>query len=96
MKRLVPREIIVRKKAGFGVPLRQWLSGPLREMMSDVLSKDSVNARGLFDAGVVESMIVDFEAGLGDRSYSIFSLMCIEMWCRQFVDDEGSKFRVHA
>ncbi len=93
---LVPQEIIKRKKAGFGVPLRQWLTGPLREMMSDILSKNSISRRGLFDANMVERLVVEFEAGLGDRSYSLFSLMCIEIWCRQFIDDEDSRFRVQA
>ncbi|WP_375175165.1 asparagine synthase (glutamine-hydrolyzing) [Pseudooceanicola sp.] len=86
MEPYLPHDVIYRPKAGFGAPLRRWLQGPLRELMQDLLSPDTLTRRGLFDASAVQRMIEDNLAGRRDASYTILSLMCIELWCRQQVD----------
>ena len=55
-------------------------------MVRDVLSEQSLNARGLFDAGAVQQLILSNERFEIDASYVIFSLMCIELWMRNFID----------
>src|SRR2546426_1085565 len=47
LEKLLPREVIWRKKAGFGAPVRSWLRGPLRPLVDDLLSEESVTRRGL-------------------------------------------------
>jgi asparagine synthase (glutamine-hydrolysing) len=89
MEGLLPDDIIYRPKTGFGVPLRSWIKGPLRSMIGDVLSKQSIKGRGVFDANAVATLIADDAAGKADHAYSILSLVCIELWCRQFVDGHG-------
>jgi len=37
-EKLLPREVVWRKKAGFGAPIRSWLRGPLQPMVDDLLS----------------------------------------------------------
>ncbi len=86
METYLPRSVIYRGKTGFGAPLRNWLREDLRGMVDDVLSERAVAARGLFDpAGVRELIQFDRERRF-DASYTIFSMMCIELWCRMFVD----------
>jgi asparagine synthase (glutamine-hydrolysing) len=98
MEGALPKEVIYRRKAGFGVPLRAWLRRPLKQMMHDLLSSDSLRQRRLFDPAAVARMVSDTETGQVDYSYSILSLMCIELWCQRFLDegakDLGSFFRV--
>jgi asparagine synthase (glutamine-hydrolysing) len=86
MRPVLPAAIINRGKTGFGAPLRRWIREDLREMVRDVLSEESLAARGLFDAKAVQRLIVSNERFETDSSYIIFSLMCIEMWMRNFVD----------
>lgn len=86
MEPILPREVLHRKKTGFGAPLRAWLRKDLREVVDDVLSERSLASRGLFNpAGVRELIRLDREGRL-DAAYSIFSMVCIELWCRMFVD----------
>jgi len=86
MEPYLPRDVIWRSKAGFGAPLRHWLKNELRPIVDDVLSDASLSARGLFDPkGVHELIEADRERRV-DATYSIFSMICIELWCRMFVD----------
>lgn len=82
----IPDRIINRPKTGFGVPLRGWMRGSLRGLLEDLLSEESLTRRGLFNAKAVRRLIHDNSAGSADASYLLFSLMCIESWCRTFAD----------
>jgi len=82
----LPREVLYRGKTGFGAPLRNWLRGDLRDLVDDVLSEEAIVGRGLFDPAGVRRMIELDRARRFDGSYTIFSMMCIELWCRMFVD----------
>jgi len=84
----LPSVIIDRPKTGFGAPLRRWIRHDLREMVRDVLSETSLRERGLFDPAAVSRLIERNENQEVDASYLIFSLMCIEMWLRNFVDEK--------
>lgn len=85
MERYLPKEIIYRQKAGFGAPLRKWIREDLQPIISDLLSPSAVNERGLFDSNAIAHLIKENHAGKIDAAYTIFSLLCIEMWCRKFL-----------
>ena len=83
---IVPEAIRARPKAGFGVPLRSWIHGGLKDMAQDLMSAQTINRRGIFDAKAVQMLLADDLAGRQDAAYTLFSVMCIELWCRSFLD----------
>jgi asparagine synthase (glutamine-hydrolysing) len=87
---LVPEEILNRPKTGFGVPLRHWLGRELKPKIDELLSPRSLRARDLFDPDAVQRLRALEAAGRIDAAYTIFSLACIETWCRIFVDKGGT------
>jgi len=86
MRPYLPPEVLRRSKAGFGAPIRNWLRGPLAPLVDDLLSRKTIASRGLFDPGGVGRLVEMDRERRYDASYTIFSLMCIELWCRMFVD----------
>lgn len=86
MEPYLPKDVIYRSKTGFGAPLRHWLRNELRPLVEDVLSQASLKKRGLFDPTGVRRLIESDRTGQADAAYTIFSLMCIELWCRIFLD----------
>lgn len=82
----LPKDVIYRSKSGFGAPLRRWMANELREMVCDYLSPSSINRRGLFDSAKVQSLIRKNASGEIDASYTLLSLLCIEIWCQRFLD----------
>lgn len=83
---LLPKEIIWRKKAGFGAPVRSWLRGALRPMVEDLLSEETVRRRGLFDYDEIKTIIELNQAGKEDYNLQIFQLLTFEIWMREFLD----------
>ena len=95
MEAHLPHEVIYRSKTGFGAPLRRWIRFELRELLGDLLSREALNRRGIFDPTAVEKLIKNNDAGVVDASYTLFSLMCVEIWCRQFLDGQFNYQKVY-
>ncbi len=89
MEGILPREIIYRKKMGFGSPIRKWLKFELKELVMEVLSEKSINKRGIFSYERVQKLIEDNDKNRCDGSYAILSLISIEIWCRRFIDQRN-------
>jgi asparagine synthase (glutamine-hydrolysing) len=87
MEPYLPHNVIYRPKMGFGVPLRHWLRNDLRPMVDEYLSEASLRKRGIFDFKAVDSLRKADSNGRTDATYTIFSILCIEMWCRIFLDE---------
>lgn len=86
MEPYLPKSIIYRPKTGFGVPLRRWMKYELKELLVDLLTAESIKKRGLFSARAVHQLISDNDNGKIDASYTLLSLLCIEIWCRAYID----------
>jgi asparagine synthase (glutamine-hydrolysing) len=86
MEPYLPKNILYRPKTGFGAPLRSWIRGPLRTYVDDVLSTERLTRRNIFDVSAVRKLIADNQQGREDAAYTIFSILCIEIWCSHFID----------
>ncbi len=84
--KLLPDEIINRKKQGFPIPIERWLKSEANEMMRDLLSTQSIKQRNLFDNHYVQQLMKQHESGFADRATELWGLMSVELWHRQFVD----------
>ena len=85
-EKLLPREVVWRKKAGFGAPIRSWLRGPLRPMVDDLLSEATLKRRGLFQPEEVRRIINANLSGREDFNLQVFQLLTLELWQREFID----------
>jgi asparagine synthase (glutamine-hydrolysing) len=92
MRGIVPDDIVDRRKAGFGAPLRAWLAGELRPLVDDLLSPAAVKRRGLFRPEAVTAVVADFRSGRRDTAYQLWQLLTLELWHEAFLDS-GSRAR---
>jgi asparagine synthase (glutamine-hydrolysing) len=83
---LLPRDVVWRKKAGFGAPIRSWLRGALKPMVEDLLSEETVRRRGLFRPAEVRRIIDANLSGREDYNLQVFQLLTLELWQREFMD----------
>jgi asparagine synthase (glutamine-hydrolysing) len=81
--RHVPRELIERPKQGFGVPLDQWLRGPLREWADDLLSPSRLRSEGFFDAAAVQRKWAEHTSGRRNWQYQLWDILMFQAWWRE-------------
>ena len=85
-KGLIPREIAMRKKQGFGAPIESWMRKEWKDMVPQLLDPIiSKNYTGIFDAQSVKSIIAEPYL----NSSKIFALITFVIWYRMYVE-EGS------
>ncbi len=84
MEKYLPKEVIYRKKTGFGAPVRKWITKDLSKMIEERLSEDSLAQWGIFDYKKVHKLIEKNKSGQIDASYTIWALLAIQSWLNQF------------
>jgi asparagine synthase (glutamine-hydrolysing) len=83
---VLPRDILERKKRGFGTPMGAWFKGELAPMLRQLLSRESIERRGLFDHHAI-SRLIDAHAGNRiDGTDRLLALLNFEIWARLFLD----------
>jgi asparagine synthase (glutamine-hydrolysing) len=82
---LLPAGFDRRTKRGFTLPFGTWMAGPLRDVMHDALSPQSVRRRGLLDPAAVADVLQRFEQGRASWVQP-WVLMMLELWFRHVVE----------
>jgi asparagine synthase (glutamine-hydrolysing) len=83
---LLPREILERRKQGFGVPLGVWFRGNLRELFADTLLSPAALQRGYFQAAFVRRIVDEHLSGKRDHTLRLWQLVVFERWHQQYVN----------
>jgi asparagine synthase (glutamine-hydrolysing) len=86
MKRLLPPEILTKRKTGFGVPLAKWFKGELADLLHGTLLDDRARKRGLFEQRFLRRMVDEQMSGRRDWSNRLWAFLFLEMWFREFID----------
>jgi asparagine synthase (glutamine-hydrolysing) len=89
-RRLLPVDIIKRKKMGFDIPIEQWLRTDAAPLMQDLLSQDCICRRGYLNPSYIAGLISEHKSCFADHSTELWGLMSLEMWFRQFIDSKPS------
>src|SRR6266513_5401960 len=83
---LLPRDILERKKRGFGTPMGAWLKQELAPLVRGLLSESVVEDRGLFHYPAVKELAASHEANRIDGTDRLLALLNLEIWSRLYLD----------
>jgi asparagine synthase (glutamine-hydrolysing) len=86
---LLPDRIIHRRKKGFAIPLAQWLQGPLRDRLQDVIDHGSVWRAGLLNRQTFRRWQTEHQSNAVDRSKPLWALMVLDHWYARCPGCEG-------
>jgi len=76
----VPKELVDRPKMGFGVPLGEWLRGPLRGWADSLLDERTLRAQGLLDPAYVRGLWAEQLSGKFNRQYQLWNILMLQAW----------------
>jgi asparagine synthase (glutamine-hydrolysing) len=81
----LPEKILTRRKQGFGVPIGQWLRGPLRGLLEETLGRERLRASGLLDPEPIARLVAEHVAGHRDHRKVLWCLLTFERWRERYL-----------
>lgn len=84
--RLVPKEVIYRKKMGFGIPLTHWFRGELNPFLREVLLSEKSLQRGIIKPEIVKKLVETHTNAVSDNTFQLWTLLMLELWFNRFID----------
>ena len=76
----VPKELIERPKAGFAIPVGQWIRGPLREWAADLLNEERIRREGYFNPELVQQLWQQHLSGKYDWTPRLWAILMFQAW----------------
>jgi asparagine synthase (glutamine-hydrolysing) len=76
----VPQHLVDRPKTGFGIPIDEWLRGPLKSWASDLLSPERLRAQNLFNASRVTARMAEHMSGRHNHGYWLWNVLMAQSW----------------
>lgn len=84
--KLVPREVVYRRKMGFGVPVGNWFRGEMKDFVREVLLSEKSLRRNIIKPDVLKKYVDNHINGKSDYTHQIWTLLMLELWFQQFID----------
>ena len=84
--RYLPRELIDRKKQGFGFPIARWLRGDLAEFQKRLFAQSRFVELGLFRQEAIDRLVAEHVGGKADHNFRLWMLINLEIWHRQCIE----------
>ena len=81
----IPREMMERKKMGFGIPVENWLQNELRDLQREYLSDPYLARHGLFNTAYIRKLTHSFFNGRKDLHLKIWYLLMFQMWYQKWM-----------
>ncbi len=85
----LPQAVLKKSKQGFSIPLKHWLRGPLKPLMTDLLSVESIRRRGYFEPQCVTDWVSEHLNGRVNHSHRLWALIVFELWHQKVFDAQA-------
>jgi asparagine synthase (glutamine-hydrolysing) len=83
--RLLPSDILYRKKMGFSVPLARWLRKELKATTEEKLLKSDNRLSNYFSIDEINKIWLEHQCGDKDHSAALWSLLMFELWHQKYI-----------
>jgi asparagine synthase (glutamine-hydrolysing) len=81
---MAPAELFERPKAGFGMPVGQWIKGGLRPWAEELIDERRLAQEGYFDPAPIRERWNEHLAGTRDAGFTIWPILMFQAWLDEF------------
>lgn len=82
-EKYLPKEIIYRKKQGFGVPINNWFRNELKQYTTDLFNNSVLDKSGYFQKIGLLNILTEQQNGI-NHGRRLFTLVILENWLRKY------------
>ncbi len=83
LRPVLPEPVLFRSKMGFAVPLDLWFRDSLKQRMREAVVGDRLAATGVFEPGMLGTLVEDHVAGRRDHSAPLWTLLMFDGFLRK-------------
>ncbi len=80
----LPKNLVDRPKIGFGIPLADWLNGPLKDWAEELLNKDKIDKLGFFNSKKI-NQILNSDLKNNYTSHKIWNILMFQLWAEEYL-----------
>jgi asparagine synthase (glutamine-hydrolysing) len=84
VRKKLPAAILQRRKEGLDIPAHEWLRGPLRGLVQDVLAPESVERAGIFSPEAISNLVERHMTRQENLGYHLWGLLTLHLWMKRW------------
>jgi asparagine synthase (glutamine-hydrolysing) len=84
----LPRELIYRRKQGFGFPIALWMRTELKTFLENLFAQSRFVELGIFEEAYVRELLNEHLSGKTDHNFRLWILLNLEIWYRMYFENQ--------
>ena len=80
LAKYIPLELIERPKMGFGVPIGEWIRGPLKQWADELLAEDLIESQGFLKSEIVNKIYQEHQSRRFDHTAKLWHILMWQSW----------------
>ncbi|MBV8858266.1 MAG: asparagine synthase (glutamine-hydrolyzing) [Acidobacteria bacterium] len=89
LEEVLPRDVLYRRKRGFGAPVEGWFRGPSASELESRVMNSTLRRRGLLDYRFVARLFAEHRRGARDWGFHLWALLNLSLWYERWIDSSG-------
>ncbi|HST53303.1 MAG TPA: asparagine synthase (glutamine-hydrolyzing) [Pyrinomonadaceae bacterium] len=86
LEEVLPRDLLYRRKRGFGAPVTQWFRGETGAHLGALLMNSTLRRRDFFDYRVVARLLDEHRRGARDWGFHLWALLNLSLWYERWIE----------
>jgi asparagine synthase (glutamine-hydrolysing) len=83
--KLLPADLLARRKQGFSPPFSAWARGSLRPYLTEVLSPGRLRRAGVLDVEATTRLLDDHLSERSDRGRTLWAVLSLQCWAEHWL-----------
>ncbi|MBC7930769.1 MAG: asparagine synthetase B, partial [Rubrivivax sp.] len=86
LEEVLPRDVLYKRKRGFGAPVTQWFRGTTGRALEEMLMNSSLRRREFFDYRFIARLVEEHRSGARDWGFQLWALLNLSLWYERWIE----------